>query len=266
MGRYFDDEITHHGAKGQRWGIRRFQNLDGSLTPEGRLRYGVGKGRDGGMSKIGKVKYKADKVRDKIQTYKKIKKRKEALKKARETKARKKQEAIAAEKKRQELEQQLNARKREISKDAITLNNNIQEARDLFTNEEFSNIRNRLNEESLVADLAIKKREETKKKIDTIVNYSRTAINVIEQAEKWYGLYNKYTKGKNKKQSQSNNINKAKKAIEDVINKANKAKNSNDANQAKKAAEKANDAVNNVLKEYEVLSDPTRLLEDKKKR
>lgn len=35
----FDDELTHHGTKGQKWGIRRYQNKDGSLTPEGRRRY-----------------------------------------------------------------------------------------------------------------------------------------------------------------------------------------------------------------------------------
>lgn len=33
------DELRHHGIKGQRWGIRRFQNKDGSLTPAGRRRY-----------------------------------------------------------------------------------------------------------------------------------------------------------------------------------------------------------------------------------
>ena len=32
-------ELYHHGIKGQRWGIRRFQNKDGSLTPAGRRRY-----------------------------------------------------------------------------------------------------------------------------------------------------------------------------------------------------------------------------------
>lgn len=33
--------IQHHGILGQKWGQRRFQNEDGSLTPEGRKRYGV---------------------------------------------------------------------------------------------------------------------------------------------------------------------------------------------------------------------------------
>lgn len=34
------DELYHHGIKGQKWGIRRFQNEDGSLTSEGKTRYG----------------------------------------------------------------------------------------------------------------------------------------------------------------------------------------------------------------------------------
>ena len=33
--------IAHHGIKGQKWGIRRYQNEDGSLTPEGVRRYGT---------------------------------------------------------------------------------------------------------------------------------------------------------------------------------------------------------------------------------
>ncbi len=35
------NELQHHGIKGQRWGIRRYQNSDGSLTDEGKKRYGV---------------------------------------------------------------------------------------------------------------------------------------------------------------------------------------------------------------------------------
>ena len=32
-------ELYHHGIKGQKWGVRRFQNKDGSLTPAGKKRY-----------------------------------------------------------------------------------------------------------------------------------------------------------------------------------------------------------------------------------
>ena len=31
--------ICHHGIKGQKWGIRRYQNPDGSLTEAGKKRY-----------------------------------------------------------------------------------------------------------------------------------------------------------------------------------------------------------------------------------
>jgi hypothetical protein len=32
------NELYHHGVKGQKWGVRRFQNEDGSLTSEGKRR------------------------------------------------------------------------------------------------------------------------------------------------------------------------------------------------------------------------------------
>lgn len=46
-----NDYLIHYGVKGQKHGVRRYQNDDGSLTAEGRDHYGVGEGdgRTGGM-------------------------------------------------------------------------------------------------------------------------------------------------------------------------------------------------------------------------
>ena len=35
----YDQYIAHHGIKGQKWGVRRYQNADSSLTAEGKARY-----------------------------------------------------------------------------------------------------------------------------------------------------------------------------------------------------------------------------------
>ena len=38
----YSNELYHHGILGQRWGIRRFQEKNGDLTPAGKKRYGNG--------------------------------------------------------------------------------------------------------------------------------------------------------------------------------------------------------------------------------
>lgn len=57
MSNYNYNTLCHHGIKGQKWGIRRFQNEDGTLTAEGRKRYGI---ENGIMSEEGKKLYEKD--------------------------------------------------------------------------------------------------------------------------------------------------------------------------------------------------------------
>ena len=46
-----NNELYHHGIKGQKWGVRRFQNEDGSVTAKGAKRY-----YDGDMSATPSIK------------------------------------------------------------------------------------------------------------------------------------------------------------------------------------------------------------------
>lgn len=45
--------LQHYGVRGMKWGVRRYQNKDGSLTPAGRKRY-----TDGEPSKMGNIQTK----------------------------------------------------------------------------------------------------------------------------------------------------------------------------------------------------------------
>lgn len=48
----YPNELYHHGIKGQKWGVRRFQNPDGSLTPEGKKRYSKSDGKMKGITEV----------------------------------------------------------------------------------------------------------------------------------------------------------------------------------------------------------------------
>ena len=51
------DYICHHGIKGMHWGIRRFQNPDGSLTSSGKKRYSDSKEKTTKPQVVAKVSY-----------------------------------------------------------------------------------------------------------------------------------------------------------------------------------------------------------------
>lgn len=63
------DTLAHHGIKGQKWGVRRFQNTDGSLTAAGKQRYGTGNQ----MGKIGKTLSTKKEARDVKAAYANVK-------------------------------------------------------------------------------------------------------------------------------------------------------------------------------------------------
>ena len=81
-----DNELYHSGVKNQKWGIRRYQNEDGSLTELGRQHYGYG------------IKRAIKSIGENHKKKKLAKKRAKALEKARKARAEKRAHDAARKK------------------------------------------------------------------------------------------------------------------------------------------------------------------------
>ena len=73
--RFGNYDLVHHGINGQKWGVRRYQNEDGSWTEAGRKRYGENGAR--GLNRldrdIAKAKYQKAKSNGQKRTSKILK-------------------------------------------------------------------------------------------------------------------------------------------------------------------------------------------------
>ena len=64
---YYEPELSHHGILGQKWGVRKYQNADGSLTEAGKKRLNRNSRKlDRLQSKVAKKQAKVEKRYEKF--------------------------------------------------------------------------------------------------------------------------------------------------------------------------------------------------------
>lgn len=108
----YSNSLTHHGILNQRWGVRRFQNPDGSLTPEGKLRYARSQRRD----EIRRIK---EQRRNETRQFKEeIARDRQRLKEAKFVERQQRRNAKAVAKAQKEHEREIAEAKREIERNA----------------------------------------------------------------------------------------------------------------------------------------------------
>lgn len=170
--------LEHHGIKGMKWYERRFQNEDGSLTPAGRERYGVGKPREAsvavrmknGLKRAGSAVVNTTKA--KVKAYVDAAPERKATREAKREEARKAKE-IEAKRKSGEYDEddeeyakinsqeKLEDYKQKLIRSADA--NKLVKRQDLFTTQELQDALTRIQKNNQISDLAKQQAEAQRK-------------------------------------------------------------------------------------------------------
>ena len=171
MSRYWDDELYHHGIKGQSWGVE-----NGPPYP---------------LNAAGKKKFRERlKARIKAGTEATKKKISEASRVYKENKAAKKaakmdeKAAERAEKRQKTLDT--------LSKSPTALYKN----RDAYSTEELKKALDRINTEQKLHEMSMKELNRGKDILDTVVGYGQTAVKAYATGKQLKNNYDELFKGK----------------------------------------------------------------------
>ena len=161
--------LSHHGIKGQKWGLRRYQNPDGSLTEEGRRRRGFSDKKEGPS-----LKKLVKKAQEKSDT-KKVK----AAVMAHEKKVQKKSDEKNAKteaKKHEELKKYVREHPSKLYKH-----------RTEFSREELNKLIDDINFDRRLKDI---QSQETRRTLDKVRNVANNLNTIRNFAETSKGIYN----------------------------------------------------------------------------
>lgn len=141
-----ENKLQHHGVTGMRWGVRRYQNKDGSLTAAGKKRY---------KSEMEQVKAETKKLKNQQKTAAKLSKLDAAKKNLAELKKSMKDDNETDEQKRERIL-------------ANPTPKDVYANRHLFSNKEVGDLYIRLNNEENIKRLVPKDVDEGKARADKV--------------------------------------------------------------------------------------------------